>query len=131
MLDAMSRSLSPMRYYLQGLDVDEAGLRRGPRASADRNRSPTSVHSDPTGTSTIPKRGAGIADDDAVEQWSSDDHVPSGDEDDTDDSIHAVRQGDESRSSSSSESGEDSDAEMVDDDGDAGEEDEEMELFGH
>ncbi|RMZ05207.1 hypothetical protein D0860_06034 [Hortaea werneckii] len=63
MLDAVSRSLSPMRYYLQGLDMNEeeeeggegggGGFqrreqRRRRSGNAMRSFSPTSIRSDPT-----------------------------------------------------------------------------------
>lgn len=131
MFDAVSRSLSPMRYYLRGLDGREQEVRVGGRSA---NRSPTSVHSDPlAGPSTSrrkPPAGSDgnpedqVADHEAVDFWASDGAVVSGEEDD---SIHAVN---DDETSSESES-EESDAEMGDDEGEAGDEDEEMELFGH
>ncbi|EMC97106.1 hypothetical protein BAUCODRAFT_87724 [Baudoinia panamericana UAMH 10762] len=140
MFDAVSRSLSPMRYYLAGLDVGEGSFRRRSSATADRNRSPTSIHSDPTGTVTVGKtkrklrnpQDAVAVDDDAVEFWGSDGQLLSSGEEGTDDSIHAVRRRDESSSESESDD-EMRDAEMLDDDDEdgEGEDGEEMELFGH
>ncbi|RMX79264.1 hypothetical protein D0868_16351 [Hortaea werneckii] len=69
MLDAVSRSLSPMRYYLQGLDMNEEeegggfqqqqqqqrSMRSG---NAVRNFSPTSIRSDPTADASSAMRRA-------------------------------------------------------------------------
>lgn len=125
MLDAVSRGLSPMRYYLQGFDVRDEDI----RVSAARNRSPTSVRSDPTADATASKRRASEAEDD-VGLWGSDGHVHSGEDDDgTDDSIHAV---DRDEETSSSDSDETSDAEMAEDDLEGGDDDDEfIALFGH
>lgn len=67
MIDAVSRSLSPMRYYLQGLDLrDEqqqlSSSRRRARAVSRRNKSrgsPSSVRSDPTPTPAAEDGDAG------------------------------------------------------------------------
>ncbi|KAK5114997.1 hypothetical protein LTR85_010035 [Meristemomyces frigidus] len=123
MFDAMSRSLSPMRYYLQGLDMPDGHLARG----AQRNHSPTSIRSDPTGEATASKRRASEASED-IGFWGPGGHFLSGEEDGTDDSIHAVRHGDETSSSSESEL---SDVEMADEDDDGGDDHEGIELFGH
>ncbi|KAI6860720.1 hypothetical protein KC338_g6871 [Hortaea werneckii] len=150
MLDAVSRSLSPMRYYLQGLDMNEeeeeeggegeAGFQRRQRRSGNpmRSFSPISVRSDPTADASSAMRRASETDEEGNARgfWagSSDGVVLSGDDDeededdDTDDSVHAVRQ-DNDDETSSSES-EVSDAEMADEQDDGDEEDE-MALFGH
>ncbi|KAI7101332.1 hypothetical protein KC352_g37842 [Hortaea werneckii] len=155
MLDAVSRSLSPMRYYLQGLDMNEeeaeggegggAGFqrreqRRRRSAHAMRSFSPTSIsiRSDPTADASSAMRRASETDEEGIARgfWagSSDGVVLSGDddedesEDDTDDSVHAVRQDDDDETSSSES--EVSDAEMADEQDDGDEEDE-MALFGH
>ena len=53
-MDSLSRSLSPMRYYLQGLDVrDQVEARGRRRVWREREGSPTSVHSDPTGDARL------------------------------------------------------------------------------
>ncbi|KAK4549941.1 hypothetical protein LTR36_005242 [Oleoguttula mirabilis] len=119
MFDAMSRSLSPMRYYLQGFDVRDGHLATG----AQRNHSPTSIRSDPTGEATAAKRRASEASED-IGFWASDGQFDDG----TDDSIHAVRRNDD-ETSSSSES-EMSDLEMAEED-DEGGDDEGLELPGH
>ncbi|RMY37870.1 hypothetical protein D0865_13240 [Hortaea werneckii] len=151
MLDAVSRSLSPMRYYLQGLDMNEEeegggfqqqqqqqqqqrSMRSG---NAVRNFSPTSIRSDPTADASSAMRRASETDEEGNARgfWagSSDGVVLSGDdddEDDTDDSVHAVRQDDDDDETSSSES-EVSDTEMADEEQDDGDEEDEMALFGH
>ena len=120
MFDSLSRSLSPMRYYLQGLDVRDDQVRR------EANRSPTSVHSDPTGDATATKD---LPDETAVGFWGSDGQFLSGeeDDDDSDESVHAVNQDDDDESESESEDA--SDAEMVEDDIEGPDDD--WELFGH
>ncbi|KAI7485553.1 zf-CHY-domain-containing protein [Hortaea werneckii] len=148
MLDAVSRSLSPMRYYLQGLDMNEEeegggrGFQRQQRRSgtAMRNFSPTSIRSDPTADASSAMRRASETDEEGNVRgfWagSSDGVVLSGDDDEdeseddnTDDSVHAVRQDDDDDETSSSES-EVSDTEMADEQDDGDDEDE-MALFGH
>ncbi|KAK1013382.1 hypothetical protein LTR54_004289 [Friedmanniomyces endolithicus] len=150
MLDAMSRSLSPMRYYLQGLDVGEGGPSHRSGGSATegggRNRSPASVRSDPTGVSRRFSSGKRRAGEGEAGDWLWGEESDADSEEDgdggegTDGSIRAVRRGEgegetseeESSSGSSEEDQGDGDAEMVDEDGDGEEEeDEEMELFGH
>ena len=114
MFDTLSRSLSPMRYYLQGLDVRDEEMRR------EANRSPTSIRSDPTANATAAKAGL---DDDAVEFWGSDGQFLSGEENNDDE---------DGEGDSSSESEESSDAEMVDDEADGPDDDvDHMELIGH
>ncbi|KAI7321184.1 hypothetical protein KC326_g2398 [Hortaea werneckii] len=149
MLDAVSRSLSPMRYYLQGLDMNEeeegGGFQQQQQRSmrsgnAMRNFSPTSIRSDPTADASSAMRRASETDEEGNARgfWagSSDGVVLSGDddedddEDDTDDSVHAVRQDDDDDETSSSES-EVSDTEMADEEPDDGDEEDEMALFGH
>ena len=110
MFDSLSRSLSPMRYYLQGLDVRDEELRR------DSNRSPTSIRSDPTADATT--RKADLEDD--VGFWGSDGNFLSGEENEDSD-------GDDDGSSSESDSP--SDDEMVDDGPD--EDVDPMDLIGH
>jgi hypothetical protein len=113
MFDSLSRSLSPMRYYLQGLDVRDEEMRR------DANRSPTSIRSDPTADATPAKREEL---DDDVGFWGGDGHFLSGEENED-----SEGEGEES----SSESDSPSDDEMVDD-GDGGDDDvDPMDLFGH
>ncbi|RMY34276.1 hypothetical protein D0865_14226 [Hortaea werneckii] len=142
MLDAVSRSLSPMRYYLQGLDMNEeeegGGFQQQQRRSGNamRNFSPTSIRSDPTADASSAMRRASETDEEGNARgfWagSSDGVVLSGDddEDDTDDSVHAVRQDDDDDETSSSES-EVSNTEMADEEQDDGDEEDEMALFGH
>ncbi|RMX85395.1 hypothetical protein D0867_15879, partial [Hortaea werneckii] len=147
MLDAVSRSLSPMRYYLQGLDMNEeeegGGFQQQQQrrsGNAMRNFSPTSIRSDPTADASSAMRRASETDEEGNARgfWaeSSDGVVLSGDddedddEDDTDDSVHAVRQDDDDDETSSSES-EVSDTEMADEEQDDGDEEDEMALFGH
>ena len=127
MFDSLSRSLSPMRYYLQGLDVRDEEIRR------DANRSPTSVHSDPTANATASKlKGSeGLADDDAVEFWGSDGHFLSSEGDDEGSAPDAQAVDDDDEEESETDSDDVSDAEMVEDDLDGGDDDEDMELFGH
>lgn len=132
-----------MRYYLQGLDMNEeegGGFQQQQQRSmrsgnSMRNFSPTSIRSDPTADASSAMRRASETDEEGNARgfWagSSDGVVLSGDddEDDTDDSVHAVRQDDDDDETSSSES-EVSDAEMADEQDDGDEEDE-MALFGH
>lgn len=136
MMEAVSRSLSPMRYYMEGLDVRDRELRR----RSDSNRSPTSlderlsVRSDPTpGAGTEQRRAPRTSVDlneDAIElSGSEDDSVWSGhDDDDNDHGVQAVGDDDDASSSDSAES---EDAEMIDDDIEGGNDLEDMELFGH
>lgn len=112
MFDSLSRSLSPMRYYLQGLDVRDEQLRR------DGNRSPTSVRSDPLADASTRKAEM----DDDVGFWGSDGHFLSGEENDDSDG--------EDSGSASEESERESDDEMVDDDG-PDEDVDPMDLIGH
>lgn len=134
MFDAVSRSLSPMRYYLQGLD--DVGMRRR-SLGVDRNRSPTSIRSAPTpivGGKRKNPLGSDEDDEEAVQFWGSDEQFLSGeeaDEDDDDDGVRVLQQGEETSSeeeSSSEEEGSDVD---MDDDGIDDDEDESLLLPGH
>ncbi|KAK5171421.1 uncharacterized protein LTR77_004565 [Saxophila tyrrhenica] len=116
MFDSLSRSLSPMRYYLQGLDVRDADV--GPRLppwrerGRERRASRLSVRSDPTAD------GTGGWSDVAV------------DDDDDDDEDDELDDGDNGESGSE----ESEDVEMADDEDEDENEDEVddgMELFGH
>ena len=115
MFDSLSRSLSPMRYYLQGLDVQE-----DERLRRDANRSPNSIRSDPTADATAAK--AGGLNGDEVEFWGSDGHFLSGEENEGSDGEHV---GDESSSGSETPS----DDEMADDGAD--DDVDPMDLIGH
>jgi uncharacterized CHY-type Zn-finger protein len=125
MFDSLSRSFSPMRYYLQGLDVGE-DMRRDPRGRArERRASRLSVRSDPTADATIGKVGG---DDDL---WVTDDESEEeGEGEGARGRNRDVEDDDEDDEESESES-EETDAEMVDDDEAEGADVDEMELFGH
>ena len=125
MFDAVSRSLSPMRFYLQGLDMRDEDLRR---RAADRNLSPTSIRSDPTADATESKRRASGVDDEDVAFFGSDGHFMSDEGEATDESMHAVDHDDETSSSDSEDM---SDTEMAEDDVEGGDDEEDMALFGH
>ncbi|WPH01012.1 zf-CHY-domain-containing protein [Acrodontium crateriforme] len=128
MMNAVSRSLSPMRYYLQGLDVRDHGFMRRP--STDRNRSPTSIRSDPTADATSTKMAltderdaASYVDDEGTEFWGEDERGLSGNK------LDGRRAGDEEDDEDDSSDDSDvSDADMLDD---ADDEEEDMALFGH
>ena len=113
MFDSLSRSLSPMRYYLQGHDIGDEQLRRV------ANRSPTSVHSDPTANvaSSRRKRRIQIARADRADSWASDGQSLSGG-DDSDDGIGDRESGaeEEDEEESDTESEEFSDIDMIEDD---------------
>jgi len=132
MFDAVSRSLSPMRYYLQGLDVLD-------REGRGQDRSPTSVRSDPMADATRRKRRASGNVDEAVNYWGlerdfglGEDEVRSGRDGDGEDvEMGEGRDGDD----------EDDDDDDDDDEDDFGDDDDEgraddreemdLELFGH
>ena len=125
MLDAVSRRMSPMRYYLQGLDMREDSL----ALARARDRSSISVRSDPSGdVSEGKRRGEGEVDVGEV-LWGSPGEVGGrGSDDDEDES------GSGSGSSSGGEEDEDEDdtemeeSEEEEEDDDGGEV---LELFGH
>ncbi|KAK4984128.1 hypothetical protein LTR28_002376, partial [Elasticomyces elasticus] len=131
-IQRVSRSLSPMRYYLEGLEVADDGENGGGSGGTDVEMTDAGHVRGASGSTTarnhaslLPPRRAEEEDEDAdgdVDFWGADGGFLSGEEYDDDDD-----EGSESES--------DSDAEMEDDDDEPpGAEDgevQDMELFGH
>ena len=110
-----------MRYYLQGQDIDDGQIRR------DRNRSPTSVHSDPTAnvSSSRRRRSTRLSEGYEIDSWSCDGQSLSGGEGSDDEIAPAEGADEDDDDSDSGDSDELSDTEM------AGQHDLDFELPGH
>lgn len=149
MMDAVSRSLSPMRFYLRGLDMvgDETNDDLPPHLDSRMPHRSGSVHSD----SAVPSRGSKLrsqSDVDSVDLFEIGEHAVV--EDDSDDAAHGREghedsSGEESVEEEEEEDEESSDEEMIDDNDDDDDDDDDdgtssldrkkdqldFELFGH
>ncbi|KAF2166790.1 hypothetical protein M409DRAFT_66363 [Zasmidium cellare ATCC 36951] len=140
MFDAVSRSLSPMRYYLQGLDTREEHeiiqrMRHRPTSvRSDPARSPTTTTMGLGSSSKLRTTSSGSEGVESADLWAtSEEGEDEGQGGSDSDSIHALEAGEEDSSEDEDEgeeSGEDGD-EVVGDEGEAEEGREELDIFGH
>lgn len=121
MIRRVSRNLSPMRYYLEGSDAREENSAEGSASRASKRALPSG---DDARRQQRGMQPINVEDEHAVEFWGEDGHFLSGEED---------QDGEESdeASSESEDSDQPSDVEMAEDEAEPGNEDEDMELFGH